>query len=224
MYIASRCHSGRAIEHPEQPPGPTVIVVSMPADTLLVFGHGVTTVGGRYRLTESSLARVRAAVDYVVRYEPVRVVFTGGWALADGPAGPPAGHREGDLMLAAARLAGVGGTVGGNVELLAENRSRSTLENVLHTVEERLLGDGSFTAARPLGIVTHGWHLPRVRYLIGKILRIRGAAVLDIPATGTANPFSERLLSVGSRLCFLGSADPEALRRRERLVNRLGRR
>jgi hypothetical protein len=87
-----------------------------------------------------------------------------------------------------------------------------------------LLGDGAFTSARPLGIVSHGWHLPRVRYLIGKILRIRGAALLDVPVVEGAAPWSERMLAVGSRLCFLGCADPVALRRRERLVTRLGRR
>jgi hypothetical protein len=189
----------------------------MHADTLLVFGRGVTVVDGRYRLTPESLARVRAAVDHD---GGKRIVFTGGWALADGPAaGPPVGFREGDLMLAAAREAGVAT----DVELLAETRSRSTLENLLHTVEERLLGEGTFTSARPLGIVSHGWHLPRVRYLIGKILRIRGAALLDVPVAGGRRPRSERLLAVGSRLCFLGCADPAALRRREQLVTRLGR-
>jgi DUF218 domain len=191
----------------------------MHADTLLVFGRGVTVVDGRYRLTPESLARVRAAVDHMEGSG--RIVFTGGWALADGPTGPPAGFREGDLMLDAARAAGVPAAV----ELLAETRSRSTLENLLHTVEERLLGDRAFTPARPLGIVSHGWHLPRVRYLVGKILRIRGAALLDVPVVGTGErPWSERMLAVGSRLCFLGCADPETLRRRERLATRLGRR
>ena len=196
----------------------------MHADTLLVFGRGVTVVDGRYRLTPESLARVRAAVDHAVgpgdARHLARIVFTGGWALADGPTGPPAGLREGDLMIEAARKAGVPA----GVELLAETRSRSTLENLLHTVEERLLGDRAFTSARPLGIVSHGWHLPRVRYLVGKILRIRGAAVLDVPVLDGARPWSERMLAVGSRLCFLGCADPETLRRRERLVTRFGTR
>lgn len=185
----------------------------MRADTLLVFGRGVTVTDGRHRLTPESLARVEAAL----RHGPARrIVFTGGWALADGPAGPPAGSREGDLMIEAARAAGVGP----GVELLAETRSRSTLENVLHTVEERLLGDSAFTPARPLGIVSHGWHLPRVRFLIGKVLRLRGAALLDVPVPGDGKPWSERMLAVGSRLCFLGCSSPEALRRRERWVTR----
>ncbi|GAA0925929.1 ElyC/SanA/YdcF family protein [Virgisporangium aurantiacum] len=192
----------------------------MHADTLLVFGRGVTVVDGRYRLTPESLARVRAAVNHVEHGRPERIVFTGGWALADGPTGPPVGSREGDLMLAAARAAGVAP----EVELLAETRSRSTLENLLHTVEERLLGERAFTSARPLGIVSHGWHLPRVRYLIGKILRLRGAALLDVPVAGGNVPLSERMLAVGSRLCFLGCADPATLRRRERLVTRLSKR
>jgi hypothetical protein len=186
----------------------------MHADTLLVFGRGVTVVEGRYRLTPESLARVRAAVDHG---GATRIVFTGGWALADGPTGPPVGFREGDLMVAAAREAGVAA----GVELLAETRSRSTLENLLHTVEERLLGERAFTSARPLGIVSHGWHLPRVRYLVGKILGLRGPAVLDVPVLDGARPWSERMLAVGSRLCFLGCADPAALRRREQLLTRL---
>ena len=192
----------------------------MHADTLLVFGRGVTVADGRYRLTAESLARVETALAYVQRLPAARIVFTGGWALAAGPAGPPVGCREGDLMLRAAQLAGVPP----EVDLHAETRSRSTLENVLHTVEDQLLGDHPFTPARPLGLVSHRWHLPRIRYLVGKVLRLRGAALLDVPVTGGGSPWSERMLAVGSRLCFLGSADPVALRRREQLVTRLGRR
>jgi hypothetical protein len=189
------------------------------ADTLLVFGRGVTEVDGRHQLTVDSLARVEAAVNYA-RGRVARIVFTGGWALADSAVEPPVGHREGDLMLAAARRAGVAP----EIDLHAETRSRSTLENVLHTVEERLLGERAFTADRPLGIVSHGWHLPRIRFLIGKVLRLRGAALLDVPATGGVRPRSERMLAIGSRLCFLGCVDPVTVRRREDLVTRLGRR
>jgi hypothetical protein len=182
------------------------------ADTLLVFGRGVMAVDGEYRLTADSLARVRTALEYTSRHETrlpgtgPRVVLTGGWSLADEPNTPPVGCREGDLMLRAARLAG--GSL--PVDLHAETRSRSTLENVLYTVEEGLLGDRAFTAARPLGIVSHLWHLPRVRYLIGKVLGLRGGAVLDIPVVddGPPLPWSERVLGLGSRLCFLGSTDP----------------
>jgi uncharacterized SAM-binding protein YcdF (DUF218 family) len=192
----------------------------MHADTLWVFGRGVTVVDGRYRLTPDSLARVDAALAYARRLTAARIVFTGGWSLGAGSAGPPVGSREGDLMLAAARRAGAPP----ELDLHAETRSRSTLENVLHTVEEKLLGELAFTPARPLGIVSHGWHLPRIRYLIGKVLRLRGPAVLDIPVVGGGSPWSERMLAVGSRVCFLGSADPATLRRRERLMVALGRR
>lgn len=191
----------------------------MHADTLLVFGRGVTVADGAWCLTPESLARVEAALRYADG-RVSRIVFTGGWEPAAGAAGPPEGHREGDLMLRAAQLAGVSG----EVDLHAETRSRSTLENVLHTVEDRLLGEHPFTPARPLGLVSHRWHLPRIRYLIGKILRLRGPALVDVPVVGGRSPLSERMLAVGSRLCFLGSADPVALRRREELVTRLGRR
>lgn len=206
------------------------------SSSLLVFGRGVTVVDGRYRLTAESLARVATAVAYLADHRAAlvrsdadghrpRVVFTGGWALADSAGAPPDGCREGDLMLAAARVAGAADLA----DLRTETRSRSTLENVLHTVEDRLFADRTFTAARPLGVVTHRWHLPRVRYLVGKVFGIGGEAVLDIPVVGgpPRPAWSERMLAVGSRLCFLGAADPVTLRRRERLIvasSRLGRR
>lgn len=189
------------------------------AGTLLVFGRGVVAAGGGYELTADSAARVRAAVDYVTLGAQAgaprpRVVFTGGWPEAsEGADPPPLGWREGDLMLRAAAGAGLARLA----DLHAETRSRSTLENLLNTVEDGLLGDRPYTAARPLGIVTHGWHLPRVRYLAGKVLGLHGAALLDVPAAGARAP-AERLLRLGSRLCFLGVAEPAALRRRERLA------
>jgi hypothetical protein len=123
-------------------------------------------------------------------------------------------------MLRAAEEAGLAGVC----ELRAETRSRSTLQNLLNLVEDGLVG-GPYSAAEPLGLVTHAWHLPRVRYLAGKILGLRGPALLDIPATGPWQ--SERLLRLGSRLCFLGATTGPALRRRERaavaLLRRAGR-
>ncbi|WP_433087832.1 YdcF family protein [Dactylosporangium sp. CA-052675] len=189
------------------------------ASTLLVFGRGVVRHRAGWALTDDSLARVRAAAEHVERAgAPARIVFTGGWAGASlGAPEPPPGHREGDLMLRAAREAGLGRAS----RLLAETRSRSTLENLLNLVEDGLVG-GPYSPAEPLGLVSHAWHLPRVRYLAGKILRLRGAALLDIPAAGPWQP--ERLLRLGSRLCFLGASSPAALRRRERLAVALARR
>jgi uncharacterized SAM-binding protein YcdF (DUF218 family) len=187
------------------------------AATLLVFGRGVLLAAGRYELTPDSAARVRAAVAYVRRHPGARVVFTGGWPEASqGAAPPPAGSREGDLMLLAARRAGLADLA----DLHAETRSRSTLENLLHVVEEGLLGAAPHSPARPLGLVSHGWHLPRVRHLAGKVLGLRGPALLDIPVSEPVPPAPgpERLLRLGSRLCFLGAAAPAALRRRERIA------
>ncbi|MGI5239623.1 ElyC/SanA/YdcF family protein [Dactylosporangium sp. CA-139066] len=191
------------------------------ATTLLVLGRGVVPVAGRYELSPGSAARVRAAVEYARRHwgdAPGAVaVFAGGWAgAAEGAPAPPERYREGALMLAAARAAGLAGLA----ELRAETRSRSTLENLLHVAEQRLLGDGPYTAARPLGIVSHAWHLPRVRDLAGKVLALRGAALLDVPVAGDGpeGPRGWALLRLGSRLCFAGATSPPALRRRERLV------
>ncbi len=204
-------------------------MTSPTAIVLVVFGRGVTCADGRYTLTPASVARVRAVVGYVAAREACfvravahgrapRVVFSGGWAEAcEGADAPPAGHREGDLMLHEARAAGLDRYA----ELRAEARSRSTLENLLHCVEDGLLAGRVFDARQPLGIVSHAWHLPRIRFLAGKVLGLRGAALLDVPATGGEVPTrwrSERAVHVASRLWFLGALDAAGLLRRERTM------
>lgn len=199
------------------------------ATVLVVFGRGVRCDGDRYTLTPASHARVRAAVDYVAAHESCfrdsagqgrtpRIVFTGGWAEAgEGAAPPPAGSREGDLMLHEARAAGLDRYA----DLRAETRSRSTLENLVHTVEDGLLTGRDFDARRPLGIVSHEWHLPRIRFLAGKVLGLRGPALLEVPAASGEPPGgqrSERVIRVASRLAFLGVGDTSALLRRERAM------
>ncbi|MEV8507028.1 YdcF family protein [Actinoplanes sp. NPDC051475] len=194
------------------------------ATVLLVFGRGVArSGGGAYVLTPGSAARVRAAADYVARHReafrraaaegrPARIVFSGGWAEAsEGAAEPPAGSREGDLMLREALAAGLHRYA----DLHAETRSRSTLENVVHVAAEGLLPPGS----EPLGLVSHAWHLPRIRYLTAKVLGLRGADLVDVPAGGGDDDGSrrgERLAHLVSRTCLLGVRDHAALVRRER--------
>jgi hypothetical protein len=189
------------------------------AAVLLVFGRGVVHAGGVYTLTPGSAARVQAAVDYVAASGTVaRVVFTGGWAegsQASPP--PPVGWREGDLMLARAQAAGLDT----RVEMRAENRSRSTLENLLCTVEDGLLVGHDFCVRQPLGIVSHAWHLPRVRFLAGKVLGLRGPALLDVAAAGGERPArwrSEPAARLASRMCFFGVRDPAGLLHRERYL------
>ncbi|MET7419033.1 ElyC/SanA/YdcF family protein [Dactylosporangium sp. NPDC005555] len=195
----------------------------MTATVLLVFGRGVTEDGGRYALTPAGAARVDAAVGYVAAHTDAfagaaapLVVFSGGWAEAsEGAPRPPEGCREGDLMLARARAAGLGA----HADLRTECRSRSTLENLLHTVEDGLLDGHTFGRGHPLGLVSHAWHLPRIRFLARKVLHLRGAALLDVPATaGEPSPGRERALHVASRLWFMGVADPAGLLRRERAM------
>jgi uncharacterized SAM-binding protein YcdF (DUF218 family) len=194
------------------------------AQVLLVFGRGVTIdEAGRWALSPGSLARLRAAIDYVEAHggHP-RVIFTGGWAEASEAADqPPAGCREGDLMLGYAHSAGLDRIA----DLRAENRSRSTLENLVHTVQDGLLDGFTFTPEHPLGLVSHAWHLPRVHYLARKVLGLRRRSLLDVPVTD--EPAHERLAHLAARLWFLGVRDAAALIRRERrmvaLLRRLGR-
>jgi hypothetical protein len=187
------------------------------ATALLVFGRGISVAGEQYSLTPASAARVQAATDYVTAHPGVtRVIFTGGWAeAAEGAIQPPAGRREGDLMLREAQAAGLDRYA----DLRAETRSRSTLENLLHTVEDGLLDGYAFDAVHPLGLVSHREHLPRIRFLAAKVLALPAGALLDVPASGGETPLpwrSERAARVIARLGFLGARDPAALMRRER--------
>jgi uncharacterized SAM-binding protein YcdF (DUF218 family) len=102
--------------------------------------------------------------------------------------------------------------------LHAETRSRTTLQNLAHTVQDGLLAGSAYTPARPLGLVSHPWHLPRIRFLAGKVLGLYGAALLDVPVAGP-DPVPaghERAARAASRLCYLGLRSPESLLRRER--------
>ncbi|AGZ44233.1 YdcF family protein [Actinoplanes friuliensis] len=187
------------------------------ASLLLVFGRGLTCADDRFSLTASSSARVRAAAAYARAHAFAgRIVFTGGWAEAcEGAPEPPDGSREGDLMLREAQAAGLDRFA----ELRAETRSRSTLENLLHTVEDGLLDGHVFTPAQPLGLVTHAWHLPRVRFLAGKVLGLRGPALLGVPVTENDQAGArrgERAVHLAARLGLLGTRDADRLLRRER--------
>ena len=204
-------------------------MTSPTATVLLVFGRGVMSAGDGWALTPAGDARVRAAADYVAAHAaifadraghrpPPRIVFSGGWAEAcEGADQPPDGCREGDLMLAQARAAGLDRYA----DLRSETRSRSTLENLLHTAEDGLLTGYDFSARHPLGIVSHAWHLPRIRFLAGKVLGLPGTALLDVRASGgevSSLWQPERAVHIASRLGFLGVRGSEGLRRRERTM------
>lgn len=197
-----------------------------PARVLLVFGRGIVRTADAWELTPSSVARVDAVVRYVAKQglpaegrHRARVIFSGGWPEAStGAAAPPVGQREGDLMLRAALAAGLQD----HADLYAETRSRSTLENLLHTVEDELLAGQVFGPSYPLGLVSHAWHLPRVRFLAGKVLRLRGRALVDVPATGGEEAGDQGLL-LAARLGFLGARRGAALLRRERRMVALAR-
>jgi uncharacterized SAM-binding protein YcdF (DUF218 family) len=146
------------------------------ASVLLVFGGGVRRLDNRYTLTPASEARVRHAVDYATAHRSSLVVFSGGWPR--GRRAPPMGSREADLMAALAARYGLDR----RARLLTEVRSRSTAENLIQARE--LLGDHSFDAEQPLGLVSHQWHLPRIRLLAGRLLGLHELALLDIPVPG----------------------------------------
>lgn len=194
---------------------------SRPATVLLVFGRGLVRAGDHYELTPAGSARVRAASAYAAAHEAAfagagagaRIVFTGGWPEAsEGMPPPPAGAREGDLMLREASAAGLDR----HAHLYAETNSRSTLENLLHTAADGLLDGYTFDAAHPLGLVSHAAHLRRIRLLAGKALGLRGPALRDVPATGADG--NDRLALLTARIGFLGARGGAQLIRRERRI------
>jgi uncharacterized SAM-binding protein YcdF (DUF218 family) len=173
------------------------------ADVLVVFGG------------PAAVARVQAAADYVARTPAAAkplIILTGGWpGVSRGTAEPPAGHREAELMLAHARALDLDRAA----TLVVEDRSRSTLENLLNIAE--FLDGRDFGPARPLGLVSHSWHLPRVRFLASRVLGLRGAALLDVPVRSRAG-LTPRVLYVAARLGYLNARRPEQMRRRERRI------
>lgn len=192
------------------------------AEVLLVFGCGLDLADGRRSLAPMGRARVAAAVTYVETHadwfagrDGARVIFSGGWSHAG--AVPPVGSREGDLMLRAAVSAGLDR----RVALYTETRSRTTVENLFHARGDGLLGDCAFTDRRPLGLVTHEWHLPRARYLAARMLGVSRSALRGIPAAGgerRGDRMRERAIHAGSRLYFFGAGDPADWERRQRRV------
>ena len=187
------------------------------ADVLVVFGGGLQKSLGGYELSPLSMARVQTAANHVARAgaKPL-IIFTGGWAeAARGDPEPPPGNREADLMLRHAQAL----DLDARATLIAESTSRSTLENLLHIAG--LLDGQHFDAAHPLGLVSHAWHLPRARFLAGKVLGLRGPALLDIPVTtGALAPagISPRLRHLAARLGYLRARRPAPRLRRERRI------
>ena len=184
------------------------------AAALLVFGGGTVRRGSRFVLTSASEARVWAAGEYLRKESCGLVVFSGGWSW--GREEPPEGSREADLMLALAQSQGIDR----QVRLVAETRSRSTVENLAQVAGQRLLAGYAFDARQPLGLVSHHWHLPRIRFLAQRVLGLDGPALLDVPVSGTRSS-RESLIRWTSRLYFAGARDAAALVRREQAMHRI---
>jgi DUF218 domain len=199
------------------------------ATNIIVFGRGLDADGAGIYLSEASMARVRALVDYVeanrpiFSLRPVRVIFSGGWgAAAAKMKAPPEEFREGTLMLEYAHAlsrSDRGFSVCANST--AEIESNSTLENVLRAKEAGYFSDTCFTAANPLGIVAHASHQKRIEYFMCKIFGLPNGSMLHITAHGADEPdgvMPEKILLFLTRLAFIGATSHAALRRRQHLA------
>jgi hypothetical protein len=135
---------------------------------------------------------------------------------------PAEEHREGTLMLAAARaLAVAGAPLTQYVDVYAETESASTLENAIRVHAGGFFDGLAFGPARPLGLVAHAGHVERAAYYCGKVFGLRRDAMLPIVAVGgdqLSAGLPEPLMNLATRLACAGARRPEALRRRERAL------
>jgi hypothetical protein len=194
---------------------------------VIVFGRGAVRRDGAYELTSASRDRVVAVIDYArihrgalaARRDPWRIVLSGGWSGASsGAAAPPQGSREADLMLAYARVR-VEGTHLAAIDLRTESESTSTLEGLLYTVAGGHLDGCDFTARRPLGLVGHREHLPRISFLARKVLGLAPEAIAPIVAAGRDTRLGsvpEPIAHAAARAGLLGARTAQSLHRRER--------
>jgi hypothetical protein len=198
------------------------------AGAVIVFGRGALWRDGRYELTSASRERVAAMIDYAHAHAaggrgPGRVVLSGGWSGAsNGATAPPEGSREADLMLAYARQEMTRTRFpDGVIELHTESESTSTLEGLLYTVAGGHLDGWDFTPRRPLGVVGHREHLPRISFLARKVLRLPAGAIQPIVAAGhdtRLGPVPEPVAHLAARACLLGAGTASAMHRRERRI------
>jgi DUF218 domain len=200
------------------------------ATRIIVFGRGLVAEGTGFRLTRQSSERAEALVAYVRQNTAAfavrrgRIVFSGGWAgAAEGFGRPPRQYREGSLMRAQAMAADIGGaSLAGYAEVYTEIESDSTLENVLRVKEDGYFDGASFTARRPLGLVAHQEHLPRINYLVRKAFDVPSDAIVNIAAARGPDTYGgglpESVLLPITRIAFLGARDHSSLRRRHRML------
>lgn len=114
------------------------------ADVIVVFGAGMSEDG---RLHQSSVLRVKRGVELFTAGIAPKIHFTGGRAVANGPA-------AGDRMAALAIEMGVP-----DAAITRETSSLSTLQNALYSAP--FLKDANSAV-----LVTEGFHLPRAAVAI----------------------------------------------------------
>jgi hypothetical protein len=97
---------------------------------------------------------------------------------------------------------------------------------VLRVREADYFHDITFTACNPLGLVAQKKHLNRIDYLARRVFNLPRHAVVHIVAPGvdkTSSRVPESLILLVTRLAFMGAADVNALRCRQRLLVVLNR-
>jgi DUF218 domain len=197
------------------------------ATHLIVFGRGLDRAGSGFVLSESSRARVEAAISYIAdrsdRFLARRgtVVFSGGWpGAAEGLPPPPGEFREGALMLQLARERLP--SVHKYASLYAETESDSTLENCLRVKEAGIFRGVEFTPDNPLGLVAHQGHMDRAEYFTRRVFRLQRRCVRRIFAAGqdrlSGDRPEETMLRLTRIACF-GAHSASGLRARHRLLS-----
>jgi hypothetical protein len=198
------------------------------ATSIIVFGRGLYVNEAGLCLTNASVERVKALMDYIEENRSVfdvhraTVVFSGGWGALSKIRMPPVQFREGALMFKYAQLLPAGGKDFSEfVNSYIEIESDSTLENVLRTKEAGYFRNVSFSAANPLGVVAHAGHQQRVDYFVRKVFGLPREAVLHINAHGSdhrSGLLPEEVVFLLTRLAFIGATSHSSLRRRQRLM------
>jgi DUF218 domain len=197
------------------------------ATDIIVFGAGLVSDNTGIRLSSSSSLRVDALIGYIESNRKVlsrrgRIVLSGGWPGASEGMKPPSPEfREASFMLR--RMYELLGEQGLSyyTDVDVEIESDSTLENVLRVKEQGYFDNVSFTPENPLGLVAQAAHLKRVDYLVRRVFRIQGDAIIHIVAPEPDNlqrQMHEFVLLTLTRIAFVGAKNGGSLRHRHRIL------
>lgn len=189
------------------------------ATRVLTLGGGLgRKADGTVRLTRLSVQRAMRTIRYYRDNErafaadpDAWILCSGGYpGLSQGWLPPPEETREAALIRNRLLRAGV------PAELIrTESDSWSTVTNLANCLAGGLIAPGWFTAERPLGIVTHPYHMRRAI----RLAAICGiGAVRPIPTTQRDDRVREALVRT---LTTYGVRDLVAAQRRERLLGAL---